>query len=121
MDAVPIHPYFFPKGNDWEKFPPGSRQILETVVVPAFAEFVLESDNALERAAGISLAFALYQEVLGQFSLTSSQVPGGPPPSLEDHRALERHLRLLGAKHKWASFLARLRQARNSKERDQAN
>ena len=112
MDATSVRPYFLPDTIKWDELPHNVRAAFDDVVVPAYREYVTLARDPVQRSAGASLVFLLCEELLDQFELASTRIPGGPEPAADRAKAIERYLRLVGAKQKIASFLDRLAKAR---------
>lgn len=110
-----VRPYFIPASVDFENLPEEVRLALIGVVGPAYEDFVDRAKNALERAAGVTLAFALTMEVLEQFKLarvTDFSTLAPPDAVPESGKLLDSYLRLAYLKQKSAGFLFRLHRSR---------
>ena len=107
-------PYWIPPSVDLECLPEEIRAAILGIINPAYRELVLKAQNGLEKAAGVTIVSLLWMEILDHvqmgreigdtFLLTT--------PSEDCEKRIARHLRLVGAKIKAASFLQRLREFR---------
>ena len=116
VDAPAPRPYFVPSGLDFDTLPEGLKLAIREIVDPAYSELVLGAADALERAAAVSFVHILWLELLDQQGLGTQiarHLPkGGTVTELVFEDDFNAHLRLLGAKHKAAAFLLRLREFR---------
>lgn len=101
--AASTIPRFVPPGVDRDKLPQPVQAAFELIVDPAHFELVLCVTDALVRAAGMSIVFLLFIEILEQFELgeliTSSLVGEAKDPEARD-KAFAKYLRLVRAKEK---------------------
>jgi len=114
-----VRPYWAPQGLNFSKLPAAARLALESIVAPTYSELVLGAADALERSAGITLAFLLALEVVEQFELGETMVPGAsadPSGAADRDRQIGRLLRIVSAKQNATKFLTRLREIRAQRE-----
>ena len=124
-------PYFIPEDLDLGKMPIAFREAIDDIILPAYQELVVEAATALERAAGTTLCFDMWLELLEQYDLVGTvtrRVPTPPrgcklvikqvPDEPDDESILPPYLplkryQILGArKEKLARFLLQFRMAR---------
>ena len=110
-------PYWIPPDLDLASLPRAFQLSISEILNPAYQELVLEAQDALERATGVSFVHLLWLELLDQFALAkdvSSTLKSTTSISDDRLRSIDRLLRLVGAKQKAASFLVRLKNMRQS-------
>ena len=121
-------PYFIPKGLDLRQLPSGVQEAVEHIILPAYDELVIRAASSLERAAGTTLCYEMWLELLEQFEIGRTlrerfprrPVPGIPVnsaepykgPFLPDSLSLKRYLQLTARKEQVQKFLLQLRVAR---------
>ena len=117
-DAAPdaaLRPYWLAADLDIDALPAGLRLAISEILTPAYRELVIEAATALERATGATLRLpCLWLELLEQFDLGHA-VPGTEKlngKAASRQAALDRLLRLVGAKQKAANFLRRIKEWR---------
>jgi hypothetical protein len=107
-----IRPYFLPEGVDFDSLPRSVQAAFTTIVDPAYSELVLAAPNALERSMGATFVFLLAEEVLNHFEIGRQMdlaQAQSPADREERGQALNRYLKLLGAKNVALNALLRLR------------
>ncbi len=102
-------PYWVPDGVSFESLDPALRRAYAAVIEPLYDEYVLKAEDALERAAGITLVHLTWLELRGQVDLEKelSRLGRNPEPESRDN-LIARHVRLAMAKLKAGGFLCRL-------------
>lgn len=105
-------PYFLPETFDFEAQPAAFQAAYDAIIEPAYKQLVVAPLDALERAAGTTIVFLLVEELLDQLEL-GLQFDLAPTTTRGDReareKAINRHLRLVGAKQTAISALLRLR------------
>jgi hypothetical protein len=110
-----VRPHFIPDGLTFDDLPPALRAAVTGLIEPAYRELVLEAPNALERAAGSSLVFLMWIELLDQFEIASQHRgprtavshPGDDTGARDEQIA--RHLKVISAKDRAANFILRMK------------
>ena len=118
VDTAPdtaLRPYWIADNMDIDALPAGLRLAISEILEPAYRELVIEAATALERATGASFVHLLYLELQEQFNLGHT-MPGTAVNGQVVNRqaALDRLLRLIGAKQKAANFLQRIKEWRET-------
>jgi hypothetical protein len=109
--APTTRPLWIPEGVKFDTLPEALRAGLLEIINPAYQELVLEAPNALAKGTGLSYVHLLWCVLIDQLDLgkkMEEMLSRGPGAEV-DHDAVDRHLRLLGAKHKLGKFLLQLR------------
>jgi hypothetical protein len=111
----PRRPYWTPSGVALADLPEPVRVGYETIVLPAYDEFVVGAADVMERTVGVSLVHLLELEVLGQIQIGHrgdlTAVMNGRGDDERD-RLIAQHLRLVTHKQRAAEFLVKIRQYR---------
>jgi len=105
-------PYFLPETFDLKAQPAAFQAAFDAIIEPAYQQLVVAPLDALERTAGTTIVFLLVEELLDHFELgqqfdLASTTTRGDREARE--KAINRHLRLVGAKQTAISALLRLR------------
>lgn|GEM_PF-3063735 len=112
-------PYFLPPSVDFKTLPEAVKLALDAVVQPAYEELVLGAATALERSAGITIVYALAEEVIQQFTLGATmdfRRTHSSDQFIERERQIRSHLRLVNSKQSASSFLLKIRALRQKEE-----
>ena len=113
-DNEPIQPYFLPPGIDWNALPANVRAAMQTIIEPAYYEFVICAEDALERSTGATMVFFLTEEVVNQFALGQGMTAiTGVQDDDSRQRAMDRQLRLVASLQRVKSFWVRWRAIRS--------
>ena len=108
-----VRPYFIPPDIDFAALPESFRAAYEALIEPAYEELVLHAHNALERCAGATFVLLATMELLDQFGLGRRILDQGDEDADERHAKLEKCLRVIKAKDRWAHFLFKLQSVRS--------
>lgn len=104
--------HFLPDSFDFDAQPAAFQAAYDAIIEPAYKQLVVAPLDALERAAGTTIVFLLVEELLDQFEL-GQQFDLAPTTTRGDReareKAINRHLRLVGAKQTAINALLRLR------------
>ena len=106
-------PYWLPPDTDADALPEELRLAIAEILTPAYRELVLEPPTALERATGVTFVYLLWVELLEQCDMGHT-IPATAMNGQAVNRqaALDRLLRVIGAKQKAANFLQRIKEWR---------
>jgi hypothetical protein len=118
---ISARPFFLSAGIDLDALPSELTAALEYIVLPIYQRYVLSGHSPLETAMGMSLAFLVAQEVLSQFAIGQESfgcLTPSPEQAANRQQEIDRYLRLLGAKIRYANFLQRLAEFRHRKDFD---
>jgi hypothetical protein len=64
---TPSRPFWIPEGVAFDSYPKGLQRALVAIVQPLYEEEVLAAKSALARASGLSLAHAVWLEVVAAY------------------------------------------------------
>lgn len=102
-DEQPL--YWLPAGMRLESLPPGLRQAVQELLIPAFRELVTGAQGPLERLNAVSLVHLAWLELLQQSHMGAGMAGKVPPADQKNYAAaFDHHLKLITAKGRVARF-----------------
>jgi len=107
----PRRPPWLPSDQDLQRVEPGLQQAIRDIILPAYGQLVLQTDDTLQRSLGMTIVHLMWLEVLDQLNLKRqyAQFCRLPQMGYDVAHEVDRHLRLIDAKMKLTKLLLRIR------------